>query len=75
MAAARSLGLIGDSSALNPLVQALKNDEDKWVREAAATAIVPVSKNADFEVRRKASETLFGVEATNDAARSLKNEG
>ena len=72
MAAARSLGMIGDARAADPLIQALKNDEDKWVREAAATAIVQVLKNADFEVRRKASEALVGVEATNEAVESLK---
>lgn len=75
MAAANSLGLIGDPRAVDPLVQALKNDDDKWVREAAATAIVPVLKNADFETRKKASEYLFGVEATNEAVGALKNEG
>lgn len=70
-AAARSLGLIGDPRALNLLIQALKNDEDRWVREAAATAIAPVSKNADFEARRNASVALFGVEVTNEAIESL----
>jgi HEAT repeat protein len=48
VAAARSLGMIGDARAADPLIRALKNDEDRWVREAAATAIVQVLKNADF---------------------------
>ncbi|MCK9442430.1 MAG: HEAT repeat domain-containing protein [Methanothrix sp.] len=72
---AMSLGMIGNAKAVEPLIQALKNDEDMWVREAAATAIVPVSKNADYESRRRASEALVGVEATNEAVESLKNEG
>jgi len=41
MGAAFALGRIGDSRAVNPLIDALK-DEDRWVREAAAEALASI---------------------------------
>lgn len=75
MAAAASLGQIGDSRAAYPLIQALKKETDSWARSADADAIVSVLKNADYQVRKNASEALFGTQVTNEAMAELNKEG
>jgi hypothetical protein len=47
--AATDLGMIGPaaSSAISPLIRAVKNDDSKWVRRAAVKALVKISSGPD----------------------------
>jgi HEAT repeat protein len=63
--AAEALGMIGDVRAVDPLIGVLSDDEDEWVREAAAGALGDI---AEANIKGKEKENILRFLESDDPA-------
>ena len=71
--AARALGLIGDTRAIDPLADTLENDETDEVRASAAWALNQIGTERALEaVRSYADDTVYLVQA--EAEKAVENQ-